>query len=723
MPGLVPQTAAADPPKEAVVQHAPPLPPKGKDLRVDEGGVGYVAGESLSGKEGGQRGRSQQFAATWALEGVRSLRFDFDRWQQSDGQWTTFLSLGEAPILRATLVDARRLHSLGWAIAIAIGLAGLFVGRMGASTKLKFVGSVLLLSTVLPLVTPWMQEVGLVCDYAFWAAITCLVAYMVWGIVRWCAGLVSRVLRRFRRAPATAVAVAATAAICGILVTPPAPSAAQENAARTTDLLQHLIGKLDPVKIPEDAVLIPYNSDDPDGWKKAERIMVPLSVYQALWNQAHPEQKPTRTPVPFAWAGASYQLTLQGDSYAEFTGRLELDLFTDDEARLPLAIVHGVLTEARVDGQPARVVLVESPPAKGAPAAPLFTLSAVGKGRKTVDLTIRMPITRRGGWRIVNGQLPHTPAASLSIAAPEPKTEVRLAGIPDKARHESDAPNQKIETSLTAGESFTIQWRPKVSEAEVDRSLTAVSQAELEVREDALRLAWQLQLEFPRSRRESFSIRVPTDYLVERVSGSNVKGWSTDALGEADERGRLLEVTLLKAAQDKESIVLHLSRRDWLGKDDTARFPLPLVTPADAMQHQGTLVVARSPILDLKVSDLANLAQTDLVELKIAGDDAFSQGVLLARPFQAFRFAAANYRATVSARSVESRPSAEFRTILRIAERESRVETQVAIQAKDRTLFRIDLALPKNLKLESVVVPGSHEWVTSEEAEHQLLTI
>lgn len=724
MPGLVPQTAAADPPKEAVVQHAPPLPPTGKDLRVDEGRVGYVAGESLSGKDERRRGRSQQFAATWALEGVRSLRFDFDRWQQSDGgQWTTFLSLGEAPILRATLVDARRLHSLGWAIAIAIGLAGLFVGRMGASTKLKFVGSVLLLSTVLPLVTPWMQEVGLVCDYAFWAAITCLVAYMVWGIVRWCAGLVSRVLRRFRRAPATAVAVAATAAICGILVTPPAPSAAQENAARTTDLLQHLIGKLDPVKIPEDAVLIPYNSDDPDGWKKAERIMVPLSVYQALWNQAHPEQKPTRTPVPFAWAGASYQLTLQGDSYAEFTGRLELDLFTDDEARLPLAIVHGVLTEARVDGQPARVVLVESPPAKGAPAAPLFTLSAVGKGRKTVDLTIRMPITRRGGWRIVNGQLPHTPAASLSIAAPEPKTEVRLAGIPDKARHESDAPNQKIETSLTAGESFTIQWRPKVSEAEVDRSLTAVSQAELEVREDALRLAWQLQLEFPRSRRESFSIRVPTDYLVERVSGSNVKGWSTDALGEADERGRLLEVTLLKAAQDKESIVLHLSRRDWLGKDDTARFPLPLVTPADAMQHQGTLVVARSPILDLKVSDLANLAQTDLVELKIAGDDAFSQGVLLARPFQAFRFAAANYRATVSARSVESRPSAEFRTILRIAERESRVETQVAIQAKDRTLFRIDLALPKNLKLESVVVPGSHEWVTSEEAEHQLLTI
>lgn len=739
MPTPAQEAVTADPAKVAAGEDRSEQfpPPNAEPRSMDDGGVGELpqladatkterelgVSPPLSGKQAGTSGRSQQFAAAWALEGVRSLQFDFDRWQQSgDNQWATFLSLGEAPVLRATLVDTRRLHSLGWAIAIAIVLAGLFVGRAAALARIQFVGSILLLVTVLPLVTPWMQEVGLVCDYAFWAAIGCLVVYLIGSLLRLFAGLLSRIARRFRRTPVSPAAVAA-AAIIAMLVAPPAPSAAQDGAARTSDLLQHLIGKLEPVKIPEDAVLIPYNPDDADGWKKAERIMVPLAVYQALWHQAHPEQKASLAPVPFAWAGATYQLTLQGDSYLEFTGRLALDLFTDDEVRLPLAIVNGVLTEARVDGQPARVLLVESPQGKGAPAAPLFTLSAAGKGRKAIDLTIRMQITRRGGWRIVSGQLPQTPAASLSITVPEPKTEVRLAGIPDKARHESDAPNQKIETGLTAGESFTIQWRPKVAEAEVDRSLTAVSQAELEVREDALRLAWQLQLEFPRSRRESFSIRVPTDYLVERVSGPNVKGWSTDGLGEADERGRLLEVTLLKVAQDKESIVLHLSRRDWLDKNGTARFPLPLVTPADAMQHQGTLVVARSPILDLKVSDLANLSQTDLVERKLAADDAFSQGVLLARPFQAFRFAAANYRATVSARGVESRLTAEFRTILRIAERESRVETQVAIQAKDRALFRIDLALPKNLKLESVVVPGSHEWVTSDEPTRQLLTI
>ena len=53
-----------------------------------------------------------------------------------------------------------------------------------------------------------------------------------------------------------------------------------------------------------------------------------------------------------------------------------------------------------------------------------------------------------------------------------------------------------------------------------------------DVREDSLRLTWQVRLEFGRAYRDAFSLIAPADYLVERVTGDNVRGWTTKPRGE-----------------------------------------------------------------------------------------------------------------------------------------------------------------------------------------------
>ena len=101
-----------------------------------------------------------------------------------------------------------------------------------------------------------------------------------------------------------------------------------------------------------------------------------------------------------------------------------------------------------------------------------------------------------------------------------------------------------------------LRWRPAVAAGQVDRSLTAASNAVLDVQEDGLRLTWQLGLEFPRNQREQFSIALPAGYLLEKVEGGNVRGWEI----RQTDRGQIAEVTLLQPAKDREQFTLRLYR-------------------------------------------------------------------------------------------------------------------------------------------------------------------
>src|SRR5262245_39109448 len=77
-------------------------------------------------------------AQEWALQGLRSLPIDL----QLTGDRVTFHSLGEEPEIGVTLANNRRLNAAGWALALAVALAGLALTRRPARTKAAFVAVV-----------------------------------------------------------------------------------------------------------------------------------------------------------------------------------------------------------------------------------------------------------------------------------------------------------------------------------------------------------------------------------------------------------------------------------------------------------------------------------------------------------------------------------------------------------------------------------------------------
>ena len=155
---------------------------------------------------------------------------------------------------------------------------------------------------------------------------------------------------------------------------------------------------------------------------------------------------------------------------------------------------------------------------------------------------------------------------------------------------------------------MSIQWRPVVAEGQIDRSLTAVSNAVFDVQEDGLRLAWQLGLEFRGGQREQFRVNLPAGYLLEKVEGNNVRGWEI----HKTDRGQSVEVTLLQPAKDYERFTLRLWRGGPVGQKEMAQFDVPQVTVTDAALHTGQLTIRHSPLLELRTLDRSGVTRTDL---------------------------------------------------------------------------------------------------------------
>ena len=141
--------------------------------------------------------------------------------------------------------------------------------------------------------------------------------------------------------------------------------------------------------------------------------MVPFDRYIELWNRARPDKKlETReNPVPYAWAGISYAATLLDDDFLTLTGRLAIDIYDAGYVAIPLRLHDGVLARATLDGKPARLDGMTG--GDESPEAVSGCCFMRGQGRHTLEVEVRVRLSRQGGWRVAEAVLPVAPACSL----------------------------------------------------------------------------------------------------------------------------------------------------------------------------------------------------------------------------------------------------------------------------------------------------------------------
>ena len=637
------------------------------------------------------------------LLGLRSLKIKL----QGVGQAVMFNSLGVDPRVSVRLADGRRLRFLGWALTLIVVVMGLRRSRQPVSNKVKFVFWTGAVATIIAIISGRSDVVALA-NAVFYGAALLVPVYLALGFGRW---FVRRVKLHQDAVIERAKLVVASAAVVAFCFAGVAFGANEDDDDGP------------PVKVPNDVLIVPYDVEAKEGVagvKPGDQVMVPYDVYVKLWQRAHPgEAAPlldgklpgapavVKKSATFAFAGGQLTGTLPGDAadgeFLTLAGHIDIDVFDDSVVQVPLSVSGVVLANAKLDGKAAKLNVV-APAKKG--AVPRLVLHVQGKGRHRLDLAVRMRLQRRGGWRIAEGVMPVAPAMGLTLVVPEAQTDVWIQGVSDRRQHETKNANQQIETALNPTGQLRVQWRAKVSKAEVDLGLKVMSSVVMDVQEDGVRLAWLMRLFFPRSERDAFTVSMPSGYLVERVVGDNVRGWRVRKEADRD----LVDVTLLKPATDRAVFAMYLRRPGEVGSAGFDAIATPVIEAEGSALHNGLLTIRRSPLMNVRTTAVKGVTRTDVPKglEKFAGSaDQTPMGI---RPYEAYRFDATPFDVNLAAAPVEAQVSAELQTILGVSERRRYVDGRIELNVLRRPVFYVRVAIPDGLKLDRVFAPGSSEW-------------
>ncbi|MCE9555927.1 MAG: hypothetical protein K8T91_21470, partial [Planctomycetes bacterium] len=684
------------PPASKPAPEAIPMPPTPQSgLGSTSGGTTSSAGGKYFGKLPGKQSKIQWLETHSSLD----ISLNVDRGYSTSGrsELATFHSLGEGtPSLDIQVVDSRRIGYGAWGVGLLVALVGITLTRRPRRTKFIFVLSVILLSILLPLIVPPTLVLSRAFDAAFVAAGLLVFYYLA-------AGLVRSALRRTTpaRKPAKAFGVIASGLLC--LLSHVGAAQADEPADRA------------PLKLPDDAILIPYDPGHVGGieaaTRKADRLLVPLDRYIQLWNQVHPNDKLQlkAQPAEYALAGGAFTATLSDGDTLNLMGHIDIELFVDRPVEIPLALSGIVLSRAEVEGKPARLRIVAAVPyqakASAMPAAVAdgrAVLQLEGQGRKRLMLELQLPITKSGGWRSVKGKIPAAPATVLQLKVPNRGTEVCSSCGSIIEQRETSKDNEQRDVPVAADGVVDLRWRGHVDDASADPTLTVESDVLADVREDAWRIAWQAKLQFARQQRESFELSVPGDYLVERVLGANVRGWE---VAKAGDRQRI-DVTLLAPATGQETFTINMSRTPATPKADGTKFEVPKVQVTGANLYRGTLTIRRSVLLDVQVASLSGLQQVGLPANVQQLASGMPESTLNVKALAAYRFGDVSFSAALSVRPLPDDVSCTAQTIVRLETPDVELASHLVFQSPERPVYQVRVALPKGLVVTQVTSPS-----------------
>ena len=661
----------------------------------------------------------------WALQGVRGLRIQIE----DTGAGVTFRSLGETPRLQATVFDSRRMDWLAWAAALAVIAVGLGLSRTSVTKRIGWLAAIILPACLFSAIGGAFTEFLGVLEMIMIGAILLI---PIWILIAFFSGLAQWLRWPWLRDRT----VTSTVAILAVTVAAIAGSNVQ--AQDMTAVIKALQADAAPVVIPDDAVVIPYDASDLASRNKAKRVLVPYVQYSQLWNLAHPEEATSaqQNAQRFATAGASYTVKLADAAHLELSGTLDIVVFAGEPVQVPLTLENSVITSAELDGKPARLAAVATSPAvsnraqqraAAAPAGlPMMTSVVVeGRGRHRLEVNLRVRVDRQGGWRRAAAAIPSAQATALTITVPNAGTQVGrdLAGT--TFTQVTDKPDQAIHAVLDSAGRFQVNWRPRVSAGDVDQALTADSQAVVDLGEDGVHVVWQIDFNFGQTQRSTFQLAVPTGYLVERVHGKNVRGWDLAKSTVAEDAASVLNIELLKAVKQTEQVTIQLARRMPLAVGEPVAMDLPVVSVVDAALHRGTVLIRRSPILDVQTSSTTGVTRADnrAVDKQMQSLIGRSPSPLGMQDYQTFGFNATPFRVAITVTEIRPRVTAQLRTLLRIGETEAALECQLRMQAANRAVYVVQVAVPRSLQLEDVTAPSISDWTVEETGGQRVLTV
>lgn len=635
------------------------------------------------------------------LEGVRSL--DVRLAVPTTSPAIALVGYGSEPFFEVTLVHSERINWLGAFTAGLVVCIGLICTRQINRRAFSYLLSLISIASIAPWITWWDVETSSFVN-GIWLGLAALIA--AW-ILNWSVSIARRLTEpaSFNTVnPAKPIeamqtsaanAVKASVLVLGTLFCMPTETAFSQDttpptAVASLDELMKLIkegASQRVVTIPENAIVVPYESDANQPQRAEDKILVPYATYQRLWNAANPSRPLAAAPPPaeYSTSNLEYRVTLSDEANLRVEGQVVITQHVEQNILLSFGFDGGALLEVTLNDRPAQVKIVDK----------VLMLSTQGVGEKVLRFTMQFPVQRRGGWRVVDAKLPTAIANKLIVNQANTEAELRVLPRVDPLEFVKGVNKSIAETDLPSDGVISMQWRPKTVAEAVDQGLNLESITSARISEDGISIQWQVMLDFRRSQRDHFEFSVPMSVKVDQVLGSNIRGWK---IQKEDDQQRL-NVTLLKTAHQSETLTIVAHQSERLGRDAKTdeSILLPALQCSEAMRHVGQVNLFHSALLELHVVQSEGLNRIDLPE-GLAFPIQRGEQPIETKPFRSYRFSNASYRLELQAKETTAKFVVEHQTILRASRSETRLETRLMLNIKDRAIHYLDIEIPANWK-------------------------
>jgi len=292
---------------------------------------------------------------------------------------------------------------------------------------------------------------------------------------------------------------------------------------------------------------------------------------------------PTRRGHTISRAGYSGQLV--GDAIV-WTGKLAVELFTDETATLPLLPRSITLSDVRVDGEES-TIFVEGD---------RFATLVKGQGLHEVVVVFQTPVKRGEGQPTVDFRIPQIPVSRFELTLPGKKElDVKpLANVSAEIGKETTV--AVVHVPMTDRVSFS--WSEAVPE-EIKAELRANASTYhlIHAEEGVLYVRARVAYEITRGESNVIDLLLPPGVQINRIESASgaVADWR---LAERKDGARVVSVFLDRKLRGALLVDVYYDRS--LAPDgDTAAIELPLIRSIAAQRQKGMVALLASSELTL----------------------------------------------------------------------------------------------------------------------------
>jgi len=425
---------------------------------------------------------------------------------------------------------------------------------------------------------------------------------------------------------------------------------------------------------------------------------------QTLFRAVLPPGKPVELrwlATPRArWAvhKAEYAVNVIDKKTADVQLNAELEVFTKDWLRIPIASTQAAVESVTLDEQDAVLDV-------GKTHVSLVTSAA---GRHQLQVRLSRRVSRVKGVPALDLFSVGGAITTLTVKLPEANQEIRVEPG-SKAQLTSAADGTTLVAQLPATSSVKLQWTEAVAEEERVR-LYAESAHVVRVAQSVLEATSVIEYEVLRGEVAKLTARVPEDAAVRSVECPNIREWRR--------QGDSIVMYLTRPVKQKCVALIRLER---LAKAWPAEITSLRAAPQGVERDRGVVVVEKNEDYELKPTVGAGITRIGAEALP---DRA--RPILRGQAAYVFKYVKAPFDLKVAADEAEEKAAeiyARVDTLATVKEGNLRCKADVALTIYKASVSELRLKLPGDVTVLNVNAASMRGYDIEKDGDDQLLKV